>query len=167
MFLRIYDPKNRTYSIVEFQTYVGDLPEDFGICEVVDEYASEKLVEDKLKLQETSEIDFSKKGFAGLNLYKKLDELQECCEKYKNQAKFWKQQSDKDLNRLNIQIQKLDECLTEKELLKDELEKLKAEAKAKVLDYSAQDDVEVLKMVIKALLKGDKDTALEILLEFV
>jgi len=167
MYLRIYDPKNKTYSVVEFKAYVGELPEEFGICEVVDEYAGEKLLIDKQRVLEEKELDFSSKGFAGINLYRKLDELQECCEKYKNQAKFWKQQSDKDLERLNIQTQKLDECLTEKELLKEELEKLENEAKAKVVDYSARDDVEVLKMVIKALLKGEKDTALEILLEFV
>jgi len=50
MYLRVLDIETKKVSIIDFDTYLGNLPKNFGIVEVVDDYSTERKLEDKKKI---------------------------------------------------------------------------------------------------------------------
>ena len=192
MYMKLYDLDKAKYCLIEFNTFVGELPKGVVIGEVVDEYASEKLIEDKKELLEKGYFDFSATNAVKIhNIKAVLSEY----EKLKKDVTFYKKESDRLLRQLNMQTEELDKCLEEKEKIERELEMLKIKCEGiieereqylkelincktskqileeklqtKIIDYSAKDDVEVLKGVINLILDGKTNEALKVLLEFV
>jgi hypothetical protein len=85
MYLRTFDPDNKKYCLIEFNVYVGDLPKKCGICEVVTEFAREKLIKEKENLVYKKTINFEcEKSFKeqipnkeNIKLKKEIKELKE------------------------------------------------------------------------------------------
>jgi len=210
MYLRLFNPKTNKYAVAVVEHYVGEIKDEVYIAEPVEEYASDKLIVDKLRASENKPFNFRNKD--EIEAYTKCAECQK-------QVKSLNSEINRRITQLNMQTDELDSCLQDKEALekavaslnrdneklKQEVEALKyqekelaelkkqlsfwqeeynklsetlaeisrqrdeleTKLKAKIIDYSAEDDVELLKEILGLILKDRKDEAIDKLMEII
>lgn len=164
MYVKLYDLEKAKYCLIEFNTFVGELPKGVVIGEVVENYASERLLEDKKQLTEKGYFDFYASNALKIHNVKvalsEYDELKKEKERLERELEMYKSNFEAIEKQLENTINKLGICQTEKALLEQQ-------TKQKIIDYSAQDDIEVLKEVINKLLDNEPNEALKTIMKVI
>ena len=93
MYLKVFDPEKNKYCLIEFNAFVGDLPQECAVCEIVTDFAREKLLEEKQKLIKGESI--------GFKCRKMLDKYAK-----KNENNIVTKKATKELNTVKNEIKK-------------------------------------------------------------